>query len=278
MSYLKELAQSRELFVNLTARELKGKYKRTVLGQLWSLANPLALMVVYSFVFAFVFRITPEPGDPSGIDVFPIWLLCGLLPWIFFANVVNHGMGSILENEALIKKVYFPRHVLITSSAAALAVNWGIEMLVLVIAIVAVGAWGVLLWLPLVVVFMLLLALFSVGIAMALAVANVHFRDTQYFVTIALQLGMYLTPVVYPLSLVESASASVGPLIGNVTILDIYQLNPMEGFLSAFRSLLYDNTWPSVNDTVSSIVWAAVSLALGWWIFRRNERSLAEIL
>ena len=97
-------------------------------------------------------------------------------------------------------------------------------------------------------------------------------------VSIALQLGMYLTPVVYPLSLVESASESVGPLIGNITILDIYQLNPMEVFLSAFRSLLYDNTWPSVNDTVSCVIWAAVSLVAGWLIFRRNERSLAEVL
>jgi len=273
-----EFKRSRELFVNLTQRELKGKYKRTVLGQLWSLANPLALMLVYTFVFAFIFRIAPPVGSPSGLDAFPLWLLCGLLPWIFFSNVVQQGMGVLLANEGLIKKVYFPRNVLIFSSAASIAVNWGIEMLVLVIALMIAGAYGVLLWMPIVILFMLLLAIFAVGIALMLSIANVHFRDTQYFVGIILQLGMYLTPVIYPITLVQSLSDDVGNLVAGISLVDLYRLNPMERFLSAFRSLLYDNAWPTLGDTIACILLAAIVFALGWVVFRRNERKLAEIL
>jgi len=272
------LRQTRELFVNLTQRELRGKYKRTVLGQLWSLANPLALMIVYTFVFAFVIRIEVPPGEPSGLDVFPIWLLCGLVPWIFFANVVNHGMGALIANESLIKKVYFPRSVLVYSTAASIAVNWGIEMAVIVLVIVVAGAWGVLLWLPLVVVFMLLLAVFSVGLALMLSIANVYFRDTQYFVTIVLQLGMYLTPIVYPLSLVQDQSDAFGPLFGSVTLMDVYTLNPMERFVIVFRDLLYNNTWPAAGDALACVLFAALALVAGLLVFRRHERKLAEIL
>jgi len=105
MNYLREMLASRELLINLTMREVKGKYKRTVFGQLWSLANPLALMLIYTFVFAFIIRIELAPGDPSGLNVFAIWLLCGLLPWIFFANVLNSGVTSLVSNAGLIQKV-----------------------------------------------------------------------------------------------------------------------------------------------------------------------------
>jgi len=278
VSLAADVRQYRELFVNLTQRELKGKYKRTVLGQLWSLANPLALMVVYTLVFAFIIRIGPEVGNPSGLDVFPLWLLCGLLPWIFFSNVVQQGMGTLLVNESLIKKVYFPRSVLLFSNAASLALNWGIEMIVLVVALVIAGAWAALLWLPVTVLFMLLLTAFSVGVALLLSIANVYFRDTQYFVTILLQLGLYLTPVIYPISLVDDQSERLGAGPLGITFADIYRLNPMQHFIGAFRSLLYDNTWPRLDDTIACIAWAAIALTIGLVVFRRSERRLAEIL
>ena len=89
MRYLKEVLASRELLANLTLREIRGQYKRTIFGQLWSLVNPLASMLVYTLVFAFILRVEPEAGDPSGLDIFAVWLLCGLLPWAFFSNVVD---------------------------------------------------------------------------------------------------------------------------------------------------------------------------------------------
>ena len=96
MKYLQEVWGSRELLFNLTSREVRGKYKRTIFGQLWSLANPLALMLIYTLVFGLIFKSAPPPGNPSGLDVFPLWLLAGLLPWTFFSSVVSASAGSLV--------------------------------------------------------------------------------------------------------------------------------------------------------------------------------------
>jgi lipopolysaccharide transport system permease protein len=278
MSYLQEVLSSRELLYNLTLREIRGQYKRTIFGQLWSLVNPLATMLVYTIVFAFILRVTPAPGDPSGLDVFPVWLLCGLLPWTFFATVLQTGMGTLIVNSGLIQKVYFTRIVLPLSTVGSVGFNWLFEMGVLVVVLMICGAW-VLPWLPFVIVMMALLAVFAAGLALMLAVANVYFRDTQYFMGILLQMWMYLTPIIYPVSLIQTESAHIGGLFGTqITIYDIYRLNPMERFVEVFRNLLYDNRWPQVNDVVYCAVAALAAFAIGLWIFRRNEKGLAEAL
>lgn len=278
MNYLRELLASRELLANLTLREVRGKYKRTILGQLWSLANPLALMLIYSFVFGFIFRSKPDAGDPSGLDTFALWLLCGLLPWMFLSNVINQGMSTLVDNANLIQKVSFNRLVLPLAQVGALGYNWIFEMLVLVVALALVGAfvWP---WLILVLVVMLLLAIFASGIALMLSIANVHFRDTQYFVSIALQMWMYLTPIIYPVKIVDAESDKLGGLLGtSVTISDVYRLNPMEHFVAVMRNLLYDNRMPGLGDSLWCVGAAAVSITIGLAVFRRNEKSLAEAL
>jgi len=278
MSYLSELVPSRELLVNLTMREIRGKYKRTVFGQLWSLVNPLALMLIYTFVFGFIFRITPAPGDPSGLNFFALWLLCGLLPWIFFANALNAGVNSLVGNAGLIQKVYFNRIVLPLSQVGSAAYNWSFEMLVLVVALSIVGGF-VLPWLPFVVIVMALLAIFGAGVAFILAVANVHFRDTQWFISIILQMWIYLTPIIYPASMVTEQSDRVGGLFGSpVTLEFIYTLNPMYHFVEIFRNLLYDNRWPDSSSWLICLAWAIGAFVVGAWIFRRNEKTLAEVL
>jgi len=277
MSLLTDLRGAPELLANLTRREIKGKYKRTVLGQAWSLANPLAAMLIYTVVFQFLIRVTPEPGRPSGINVFAFWLMCGLLPWTFFTNVVNGGMGSLVGNENLIKKVYFPRITLIVSSSAAALFTWSIEMLVLAILLVVVGS-HLFVWIPLVIGMMILLALFSTGVAMMLSIANVYFRDTQHFVSILFQAWFYLTPILYPISLVAKQSVRMGPLFGDVTVLDIYQLNPMVQFIEVFRNLLYDNRMPTFNTVAPCVVWTVIAVAIGSWVFEHNQAKLAEAL
>jgi lipopolysaccharide transport system permease protein len=278
MKYLKEVWASRELLVNLTQREIKGKYKRTVFGQLWSLVNPLALMLIYTVVFFFILKVKPDPGDPSGLNVFALWLLCGLLPWTFLATVLNTGLSSIVMNAGLIQKVYFSRIVLPLSSVGSAAYNWLFEMAVLLVALSVVGGF-VLPWIPLTVVAMVLLALFATGLALMLSIANVYFRDTQYFITILLQIWMYLTPIIYPESTVQRGSESVGGLLGtNVTLADLYNLNPMEHFVALFRELLYDNRWPDGIEWIICGAWALGSLVVGVLVFSRNERKLAEIL
>ena len=278
MKYLQEVWGSRELLYNLTSREVRGKYKRTIFGQLWSLANPLALMFVYTLVFGLLFRIKPLPGDPSGLDVFALWLLCGLLPWTFFANVASAGAGSLVENSNLIQKVSFSRVVLPLSSVGSSAYNWGFEIAVLLIAISIAGGF-VLPWIPLIIVAMLLLAVFAAGIGLMLSISNVYFRDTQYLLSILLQFWMYLTPIIYPLTLVATASKKTGGIAGSpITVMNIYELNPMVHFITLFRQLIYDNRWPDGVEWIICLCWALAALGVGLFVFQRNERNLAEAL
>lgn len=278
MRYLREILSARELLANLTLREVRGKYKRTVFGQLWSLANPLAAMLIYTFIFGFIFRANPGPGDPSGLNVFALWLLCGLLPWTFFANVVNQAMASIVDNAGLIQKVYFTRIVLPLSIVGSVSFNWLFEMGVLVVALSIAGAF-VVPWLPLVIVVMLLLAVFASGVALLLSVANVYFRDTQYLLTIVLQIWMYLTPIIYPINLVQEQSDRIGGLAGTgITLVEIYRVNPIEQFVELFRELLYDNRWPDPIVFLICALWAIAALLVGAAVFHRHERKLAEIL
>jgi lipopolysaccharide transport system permease protein len=278
MNYLQEVWASRELLINLTSREVRGKYKRTIFGQLWSLANPLALMLIYSLVFGVLFQSKPPPGDPSGLDVYALWLLCGLLPWIFFSAVVSAGAGSLVGNANLIQKVSFSRIVLPLSLVGAGAYNWVFEMAVLLVAVSIAGGF-VLPWIPLLIVAMVLLAAFAAGVGLMFSIANVYFRDTQYLLTILLQLWIYLTPIIYPIERVAAASQNAGGLAGTpVTLLGVYDLNPMVHYVALFRQLIYDNRWPDPIEWLICLCWSLGALGLGMLVFRKNERNLAEAL
>jgi ABC-type polysaccharide/polyol phosphate export permease len=268
---LSELQRSSELLMNLTRREIRGKYKRTVLGQAWSLLNPAALMATYSLVFGFFLVSRVGPGNPSGVDVFAIWLATGLLPWLFFNNVMTGSMGALLGNANLILKVYFPRELLLISNALSLLYTHAIEMTVLVVAILLFGG-NPLLYLPATAFFILMLGAFALGLGFMLAIANVYFRDTQHFVVIAMQLLFYLTPIVYPLSVVKRFSHEHPALIF------IYQLNPLERFCEIFRNTLYDCRWPSLFNSVYVTVISVVVLIGGHQVFSRFAGRLAEEL
>ena len=278
MNYLNEVWGSRELLFNLVSREVRGKYKRTIFGQLWSLANPLALMIIYTLVFGFLFKSNPPPGNPSGLDLFALWLLCGLLPWTFFSSVVSSGAGSLVANSNLIQKVSFSRIVLPFATVGASAYNWCFEMLVLLIAITIAGGF-VLPWIPLVIVAMALLAAFAAGVGLLFSIANVYFRDTEYLLTIVLQLWIYLTPIIYPIKLVSDKSIPRGGLLGTpFTLLDVYNMNPMVHYVALFRQLIYDNRWPDGIEWIICICWSLAALGIGMFVFRKNERNLAETL
>jgi lipopolysaccharide transport system permease protein len=278
MKYLQEVWASRELLFNLTSREVRGKYKRTIFGQLWSLANPLALMLIYTLVFGVLFKSNPLPGNPSGLNVFALWLLCGLLPWTFFSAVVTSGAASLVGNAGLIQKVSFTRIVLPLSTVGASAYNWLFEMAVLLIAITIAGGF-VLPWIPLLIVVMALLAVFAAGVGLLFAIANVYFRDTQYLLSIVLQLWIYLTPIIYPIERVAASSAHQGGLLGTpITILGLYDLNPIVHFVALFRQLIYDNRFPDPIEWLICVCWSFASIGVGMLIFRKNERNLAETL
>lgn len=278
MSYLGTIWESRELLQNLTNREVRGKYRRTALGQLWSLANPIAAILIYTFIFSFIFRLPAQVGNPSGLDNYALWLVCGLLPWLFFHRVLTVGTESLVANAGLIQKVYFPRIVLPLSLANATFFTWLLEMGVLIVALTLLGA-PVLPWLPLVVLFMVVFGLFSVGLAMIFSIINVYFRDLSYLLTVVLQFWFYLTPVLYPVELVETQSTALGGLLGTpITLLDLYTLNPVEGFIEIFRNLLYDNRLPGFSTVIVALVWTVSAIGFGTWIYSKKEKMLAELL
>ena len=278
MSYLKEIWTSRELLQNLTNREVRGKYRRTALGQLWSLANPIAAILIYTFIFSFIFRLPAQVGDPSGIDNYALWLVCGLLPWLFFNRVLTVGTESLVANAGLIQKVYFPRIVLPLSLANATFFTWLLEMGVLVVALSLLGSF-VLPWLPLVALFMFVFAIFAVGLSMIFSIINVYFRDLSYLLTIVLQFWFYLTPVLYPVELVATQSDTLGGLLGTpITLLDLYSLNPVEGFVEIFRNLLYDNRVPDLGTVLVALAWTVSAFGVGAWMYSRKEKMLAELL
>jgi lipopolysaccharide transport system permease protein len=279
MSYIGDVIRARELLTNLAQREIRGKYKRTALGQLWSLANPIAAIIIYTFVFSFVFQIQSPVGDPSGLENYALFLVCGLLPWLFFSRVLGQGVEVIVANSGLIQKVYFPRIVLPISLTSAIFFSWMFEMAVLVAALLILQAFGVIPLLPLVLVFMVLLAIFASGLAMVASIVNVYFRDLFHLVTIALQFWFYLTPILYPVSLVEAQSAKLGGLAGTkIELVDLYRLNPMESYIAIFRNLLYDNRLPDLEVVLTAIGWAAVAAVAGFWMFAKREKQLAELL
>ena len=278
MSYLKEIWQSRELLQNLTNREVRGKYRRTALGQLWSLANPIAAILIYTFIFSFIFRLPAQVGDPSGLNNYALWLVCGLLPWLFFNRVLTLGTESLVANAGLIQKVYFPRIVLPLSLANATFFTWLLEMGVLVVALSLLGSF-VLPWLPLVALFMVVFAVFAVGLSMIFSIINVYFRDLSYLLTIVLQFWFYLTPILYPVELVATQSDKLGGLIGTpITLLDIYSLNPVAGFIEIFRNLLYDNRVPDLSTVLIAGAWTLSAFGVGAWMYSRKEKMLAELL
>jgi lipopolysaccharide transport system permease protein len=271
MAQLAEYVEQRELLVNLVLRELRSRYKKSVLGWTWSLLNPVASVVVYTVVFGVFLRIEPPIGKPSGLDSFVIFLLCALIPWNFFANSVSTSIEVLVGNANLIKKVYFPRELLVASTIGALGVTFLIELGVLCVILLIVGNM-VLWWIPVLLLLVVFEAVFVLGIGLVLGVTNVYFRDVRHFVAIALQILFYSAPIVYPLSVVEDADKTV---LG-IRLVDIYMLNPLVQFVEAFRDVLYDLRFPSVGTMLYLLAWSVGTLAVGLWVFSKLDRRLAE--
>jgi ABC-type polysaccharide/polyol phosphate export permease len=150
--------------------------------------------------------------------------------------------------------------------------TWLNEMGLLLVALLIFGS-SAIPWIPMVLVVMILLALFATGIAMILAIVTVHFRDAQHFTAIALQMWMYLTPIIYPIGLVEDAASKHGEYL-----LVLYRLNPMERFVTVFRNFLYDNRFPEASDMLYCVAWAVGLFTIGFLVFTRYERKLAVLL
>jgi ABC-type polysaccharide/polyol phosphate export permease len=264
-----DLKQSHELFVNLTLRELRGKYKRSVLGWAWSMLNPLSSMLIYTFVFGFLLKGNNPPSMAGGRSVFAMYLLCGLLPWNFFAATTSGGLSSLVGMAALVKKVWFPRELLVFALTGAGLVQFGIELGLLSIALLVFGNM-VLPWLVPVLVVSVLLVLFTVGIALVLAAGYVYFRDLAYLWSIFVQIWFFLTPIVYLPKLVADRLPHWATRL--------YNANPMAVFVDAYRHILYHLSWPTLLQSIYLTVVSSVSLAVGLTLFNRMSPRFAEEL
>jgi ABC-2 type transport system permease protein len=269
---LREYAESRELVLNLTLRELRSKYKKSVLGWTWSLLNPVASVVIYTIIFSVFLGVNPPRGVPSGLKSFVLFLLCGLVPWNFVSNCLIGTLDSIVGNANLVKKVYFPRELLVVATVASLLVTFCIELSVVAVVLLIAGNM-VLPWIPVAIFLMLLLTVMLLGIGLALSVTNVYFRDVKHFMNIAMQALFYSAPIVYPISQVPVHKTVAGV---SVPVLAIYRLNPLVRFVEAFRDVLYNLRAPALFTMLYLVLWAGGALLVGLRMFHRLEPRLAE--
>jgi ABC-type polysaccharide/polyol phosphate export permease len=266
----RDFRQARELLRNLVAKELKVRYKHSVLGVAWSLITPIAMTAIFTVVFATFLRIP--------VDRFASFFLSGYLVWQFYANSVNASVGAIVGNGALIRKVYFPREVLPLSLVASQAVHF-----VLALAVTAPFFYwqrgNFLPYLPAVVAGLVLLVAFTAGVSMLFAAFNVTFRDLQELTQVIFLAWFYGTPVIYPMYLAEEA--------GHPWIVRLIELNPMSWFVRLFQTAIYGTpaaievgagppTWPGPEVFAVCAAWAAGTLTIGWWLFRRRAVTFAK--
>ena len=274
MTKLQEITSRRELFANLTLRELRGKYKRSVLGWGWSLLNPLTTMLVYTAVFT-VLGAQPTKGDPSGLKSFAFFLMCGLIPYNFIANGLNGGILALIGNSNLVKKTYFPREILVAASTSAALVQYLIEMGLLVVALLFAGN-IVFPWIPVILIVVAFQFLFVLGIALVLSAAAVYFRDLQHLIGLVLQVWFFSAPIVYSQDLVDK-NLNDGSVSSRIFDLN-FAINPLVRFVEVYRNLMYDLRWPPAGDIAYIVVVSLATLAIGFWAFGRLEGRLAEEL
>jgi len=272
ISRLRELYRHRELIENLVVRDLKVRYKNSVLGFVWSLLNPLLLMVVFTIVFTIML---PNLTIPK----FPVFVMCALLPWNFFNTSVMSALNSIVHNGHLIKKVYFPREVLPISTVLSNFVNFILSLPVLLLLIiffkVPITVW--ILYLPLI---MLVQVAFTVGVSLILATVNVFYRDTGVIMEVVMQAWFFLTPVFYPVDLLPEWKTVWGVALPIRRL--TYILNPMASIIASYRSVLYGFTngsppaAPAFDFFSRTVVTALLCMVIGYAVFTKYSHRFGE--
>ena len=257
--YIRNLLQYRELLYFFVLREVKARYKQAVLGFAWAFLQPLMLIGVFTVVFSHFAKL-PSDGAP-----YAVFSYCALLPWQFFAGVLNRGTGSLLSHHGLVQKVYFPREILLFAVVASAVVDFAIGGII----------FGVLLWyygIPWTLQSLFILPVFAiqvilvVGIILVLSPLNVFFRDIGLVLPLVIQVWMYATPIIYPMSLVPERFRSY------------YALNPMAGIIDAYRRILLHQMAPDFTSLLVAAALSCVTFVAGLIYFKRVEFKLADVL
>lgn len=256
---LKELWQYRELLYFLVWRDIKVRYKQTILGLFWAILQPVMTMIVFSIFFG---RLAGVPSD--GIP-YPIFSYAALVPWTFFTYGLNQGANSLVSSAQMLKKIYFPRLAMPLAAVLSGLVDFGLAFVVLFLLMIGYGVTltASALWLP---AFLLLAVITTVGVCLWLSAMNVQFRDVRYVIPFLTQLWFFITPITYPSSLLDEPWRT------------LYSLNPMVGVVDGFRWALLGTTTLPTTALLASWSTALLLLVSGIYYFNRMEKSFADVV
>ncbi|OGG26688.1 hypothetical protein A2960_00755 [Candidatus Gottesmanbacteria bacterium RIFCSPLOWO2_01_FULL_39_12b] len=249
----------KDLLINLTEREIKARYKQSILGYFWVILNPFLQMLVMTFIFSIVMKV-PSLGVP-----YPIFLYVALLPWNFFSNSLSSSMNSLVANSSLITKIYFPREILVYSTVFAKVIDLilAVSILVIFMIIYRIPVSTRILWVPVIFIIQLI---FTTGLSLILSTFNLFYRDIQYLVSLMLMLWMYLTPVIYPVEIIPNEYRF------------ILSLNPMAVFVNAYRQVILGGGDPNLNSLIIGVIVSLFVFLAGFSIFKKLEGIFSDVV
>jgi lipopolysaccharide transport system permease protein len=259
LANIQELSAHRGLLISWVVRDIKVRYKQSLMGAAWAILQPLSATLIFAVIFSRFVRV-PTDGIP-----YPIFYYSALLPWTFFSSSITFGVSSLVSNMSLVTKIYFPREILPLSAVLASMVDFFIASLIFVGMMIfyQVPLSASLICIPLL---LLIQIAFTVGIVLCASAMNVFYRDVRFVVPLGLQLWMYLTPIIYPLSIVPPR------------FLGVYMLNPMASIIDSYRRIILLGEWPSFSYLVLGGAVSVVLLIAGYGYFKRSEAVFADII
>jgi len=260
------LWQHRELWLTLTKKELKVKYKNSVLGFLWSMLNPLLVLIVFSLVFGYILK-----PDPS-LKPFAVFLLSGLIPWNLFSNSMGSSVTSIVGAAGLVKKVNFPREILPLAAVGASAFHSFLEMIVL-LSFLVVMRFPVTPYLVFLLLVLMIEIVLIIGFALIVSSINVYFRDVEHFIGIILMLWFWLTPIIYPIKIFFDARIPERhPILFGI----YYYLNPLRPVVTSSQQIIFYHKFPDFSSLGLLLVFSLFLLFWAYYFFARIEGAFAE--
>jgi len=264
-----EIWTYRNLVYNLAQRELRARYKKSLLGWLWSLINPASMLLIYALVFGVFLKIPPPVAGNGRTSVYALYLFAGLLVWNFFNAVVMGSVSALQGSGGLLNKVYFPPSTPAIANMLTVLLQALIEATILAVIMIALGNVSATYFIfP---IMMVLLTPFALGLGLFFSIYNVYYRDVGYLVGIAMSLLFYATPIIYPLSQVPEE-------IHGVPVRAIISLNPLTQFVEWSRDAFYNLRWPSAASFLGTTAASLAVFTFGWIVFNRKARNVAEEL
>lgn len=255
----KELYAYREMIFSLVKKDLRGRYKGSVLGFLWTFINPLFQLIIYTIAFSFIL--------PSAIEKYYLYLFVALIPWIFFSSSLQGGANSVMASQNLVSKIYFPREVLPIAYVTSCFVNMLLTFIIIFLVIACSGIsmnFTAIICLPII---MLIEYMIALGLALLFSAVTVFFRDMEHILSIITMAWIYMTPVLYPLETISDSK-----------IQKLFYINPMTSVIIAYRDILYYAKIPDFSTLFIAFCFGIASLLLGEFIFSKLKKRFAEVM